>query len=136
MKNALFVLLTTFAIALAVQGIGDVFHKPDMKIGEIVFSPRNDEALDEIQQIAFENNGRIFRATKVLKIYVMTFEPPFPLEEMEILATSDVENFFEKYRICRQQIFSMINLLENKNLVEFLLQPMEWRLIIPSKKRK
>jgi len=119
MKNALFVLLTTFAIALAVQGIGDVFRKPDMKIGEIVFSPRNDEALDEIQQIALKNRGRIFRATKILKIYVMTFEPPFPLEEMQVLATSDVENFFEKYRICRQQIFSMIDLLENKNLVEF-----------------
>ncbi len=119
MKISLTAILIFCVSTFALVGTGNISQKPDMKIGNVVFCPKSDAALSAIERIAQQNGGKVFRATKILKIYVMSFEPAVPADEIQNLKTTDIAQFWDKYEICRQQVFSMVQKLRGKNLVEF-----------------
>lgn len=119
MKTGLIVICSFVSLIYGVIYPGCEFPKPDMRVGEVVFCPVNDDALQDITSFARQRGGRVWRTMRILKIYVMTFEPVVPKQRLDELAKSDIESFWVEYECCREQVLSVVQALKKQNLVQF-----------------
>ena len=107
MRRVLWTIVVLFALSAVASAMVGMYsgRKPDMRVGELLFEPKDDEALPAIEEFAAQHGGKIRKVTKVLQIYLMTFQPVVPREEIDHLRRENPEKFWEEYEKCRQQVF-------------------------------
>ncbi len=119
MRRILFAVLIFAVSAFAMVGIS-TGKKPDMRIGEILFSPIDESNLTAFEEIAEQNNGKIHKVTRKLPIYMMTFTPAVSSNYLhELHNQKNYRKFWEEYENCRRKVFSMVEMLESTDMVEY-----------------
>ncbi len=117
--RALGVVCFAFAVCSAMVYPGFDGRKPDMRPGEVVFHPKSDVALAKIEEMARRMGGRVRKVTRVLPIYLLTFEPALDPEVLDELLRRDAKEFWEGYELCRRQVLDLVKRLEEGGLVEY-----------------
>jgi len=119
MHKVIFVLMAVAILSFAMVGI-PTGKKPDMRIGEILFSPVDENSMETIEKFATTNNAKITKVTRVLSIYLMKFPSVVPSSEIERLASgNNYKKFWSEYNKCRTQVIDMVKSLENTGFVEY-----------------
>ncbi len=122
MKKLLFVLMTLCMVSLVSSMLlPQKFNvrKPDMRAGEILFSPANDAELACCEQFAYENNATIHKVTRVLPIYLLRFESVVSKTTLSQLAKTDVDAYWHEFEKCRVQVLAMCEKLSSTGAVNF-----------------
>jgi len=122
MRRVLWTIVVLFALSAVASAMVGMYsgRKPDMRVGELLFKPKNDDALPAIKEFAARHGGKIHRVTRVLDIYLMYFEPVVARDEIERLSRGDnYRKFWKEYEKCRQQVFDVVAELERTGLVAY-----------------
>ncbi|HDG67840.1 MAG TPA: hypothetical protein ENG11_01675, partial [candidate division Zixibacteria bacterium] len=121
MRRILWTAAITFALSAVASAMVGMYsgRKPDMRVGELLFEPKDDEALPAIEEFAAQHGGKIHKVTKVLQIYLMTFQPVVPREKIDRFRRENPEKFWEEYEKCRQQVLDVVKELESTGLVAY-----------------
>jgi len=119
MRKVILVLIATAILSFAMVGI-PTGKKPDMRIGEILFSPIDENSMDGIEKFAVEHDAKISKVTRVLPIYLMEFPPVISASEIQKLAdTKNYKKLWNEYNKCRNQVLEFAKSLENTHLVKY-----------------
>ena len=119
MRKVILVLIATAILSFAMVGI-PTGKKPDMRIGEILFSPIDENSMDGIEKFAAEHNAKITKVTRVLPIYLMEFPPVISASEIQKLADNkNYKKLWNEYNKCRSQVLEFAKSLENTHLVKY-----------------
>ncbi len=121
MRRVLWTIVVLFALSAVAPAMVGMYSgkKPDMRVGELLFEPKSNEALPAIEKFAAQHGGKIRKVTKVLQIYLMTFQPVVPREEIDRLRRENPKKFWEEYEKCRQQVLDVVTELEMTGLVAY-----------------
>jgi len=112
-------LILAFGAMAVVQGLPAKYAR-EWALGQAAFEPKDDDAIETIRSFAQNRGANIHKTTRVLNIWLITWEPQIDTETLEnARVAGDYETYLDLYQQAENEVLDIVEMLENRGFVKW-----------------
>lgn len=129
LKYAILLIMLISVASFAFYSSSTIPYRPKFSLGQALFEPKSEAALEGLQTLADNNNASIHKVTRRLEIYMISWEPDVDEEKYQkAVKTGDWQTRQKLHQSAEGEVYTMIRKLDQSNLVNWA-QPNSYQYI-------